>query len=88
MWPREAKRKYCPNAERVRADSLVGCQNMCEKKTTCVGISYDGFDRPGSCRMCDDDELANGRPAYNFYRRPGSVPYFSLRLINLETLCF
>ena len=68
MWPREAKRKYCPNAERVRAVSLVGCQNMCEKKTTCVGISY-GVEI-SYCAVCFDGEFqANSH--YDFFRRPG-----------------
>ena len=68
LWIDKIDAGYCPNSDYFEVPNQVGCQQLCEKKTTCTGISYGGN---ASCRTCDDDKLSFNHSSYDFYKRPG-----------------
>ena len=74
LWPNEGEFKLCLSSERyTNIPNQAACQYLCEKNTTCVGISY----RPPSCHVCFNDKFESavfGRHVY-FFRRPGKQKF-------------
>ena len=48
------------------------CQQRCESKSNCVGISYSQLvEKAHWCAVCYDDDLESSGYDFGFYRRPG-----------------
>ena len=75
LWAKEAEFAYCNlNWEHSVVSNQASCQDLCEAKTSCVGISY--YD--DHCLTCGDDRLTSTKSGYGFYRRPGQSAFLLL----------
>ena len=88
LWPKETDGAYCVRSDGRApwdANDQAGCQYLCEKRPTCIGISYESIKGRDviNCRMCADDKLTSS-DSYSFYRRPGRSILYSLNKCNLE----
>ena len=83
VWPAE-QGKFCLTGDYVGiyddsfddAKTQAGCQDICLKEATCVGIAYSTFLNTETgqhvCRLCYDVDLTDWfGDMYVFYRRYG-----------------
>ena len=60
---------YCPNNNRLIAQTQFECQSLCEQVEECVGISYSEVNSD-LCYTCKDDDISSANNDFGFYRRP------------------
>ena len=87
LWQKtEVTAKCDVNYDSPTASNQHHCQQLCEAKKTCIGISFGYSGITAQCRICEDDKLASS-DIYDFYRRPGDI-IFSLAYFYLVELDF
>ena len=72
-WISERSKAYCGyNSTRLIEPNKLKCQNMCEARPDCIGVS-NANDGPYAnlCYICLDDNLLLDKYGFNFYRKPG-----------------
>ena len=99
VWPAE-QGKFCLTGDYIgiyddsldEAKTQAGCQDICLREATCVGIAYSIDIHHNTeqhvCRLCYDVDLADW-DRFIFYRRYGKpLSYYNRGLIETNTDIF
>ena len=77
LWREEAEDKYCTNHDASNdVTNQLQCQQRCESKSNCIGISYSHkVGNTQHCYVCYDNTFASAANDFGFYRRSGITTF-------------
>ena len=74
LWSSELPDATCENSISYYTNlSQPDCQELCEKQSGCIGISYSQTGK--SCYLCNDSIVREDGNGYGFHRNPGNTTW-------------